>query len=141
MAVMYELKNWCFPSDRLKWFHPTLEEHITKEPHLYQQQAWLETYEPMIRRRIHDRDNVMLPNSDFTPSMNIFHPFHLALLTGRGIPKLTMRPGNFLLSSFVRLRITFAPYAQIVTHGTNQWVSTHVTTKFVALYTLWCTRV
>jgi hypothetical protein len=58
MAVMYELKNRCFPSDRLKWFHPTLEEHITKEPHLYQQQAWLETYEPMIRRRIHDRDKV-----------------------------------------------------------------------------------
>jgi hypothetical protein len=58
MAVMYELKNRCFPSDRLKWFHPTLDEHITKEPHLYQQQAWLETYEPMIRRRIHDRDRV-----------------------------------------------------------------------------------
>jgi hypothetical protein len=58
MAVMYKLKNRCFPSDRVKWFHPTLEEHITKEPHLYQQQAWLETYEPMIRRRIHDRDRV-----------------------------------------------------------------------------------
>jgi hypothetical protein len=56
MAVMYELKNRCFPSDRMKWFHPSLEEHITKEPHLYQQQAWLETYEPMIRRRIHNRD-------------------------------------------------------------------------------------
>jgi hypothetical protein len=35
-----------------------LEEHITKEPHLYQQQAWLVTYEPMIHRRIHDRDSV-----------------------------------------------------------------------------------
>jgi hypothetical protein len=35
-----------------------LEEHITKEPHLYQQQTWLETYEPMIRCRIHDRDRV-----------------------------------------------------------------------------------
>jgi hypothetical protein len=58
MAVMYKLKNRCFPSNRMKWFHPTLEEHITKEPHLYQQQAWLETYEPMIRRRIHDRDRV-----------------------------------------------------------------------------------
>jgi hypothetical protein len=44
--------------DQLKWFHSTLEEHITKEPHLYQQQAWLETYEPMIPRRIHDRDRV-----------------------------------------------------------------------------------
>jgi hypothetical protein len=33
-----------------------LEEHITKEPHLYQQQALLETFEPMIRQRIHDRD-------------------------------------------------------------------------------------
>jgi hypothetical protein len=30
-AVMYELKNRCFPSDRLKWFHSTLEEHITKK--------------------------------------------------------------------------------------------------------------
>jgi hypothetical protein len=39
----------------LKWFHPTIEEHITKEP-LYQQQAWLETYETMIQCRIHDRD-------------------------------------------------------------------------------------
>jgi hypothetical protein len=58
MAVMYELKNRCFPIDRLKWFHSMLEEHITKEPHLYQQQAWLETYEPMIRRTIHDRDRV-----------------------------------------------------------------------------------
>jgi hypothetical protein len=48
MAVMYELKNRCFPLDRSKWFHSTLEEHITKESHLYQQQAWLETYEPMI---------------------------------------------------------------------------------------------
>jgi hypothetical protein len=26
---------------------------------LYQQQAWLETYEPMIRRRIHDRDSMI----------------------------------------------------------------------------------
>jgi hypothetical protein len=58
MAVLYELKNRCFPSDRSKWFHPALAEHITKEPHLYQQQAWLETYEPMIRCRIHDRDSV-----------------------------------------------------------------------------------
>jgi hypothetical protein len=32
---------------------------ISKEPHLYQQQAWLETYEPMIRRTIHDRDRVI----------------------------------------------------------------------------------
>jgi hypothetical protein len=30
MVVKYELKNRCFPSDRMKWFHPTLEEHITK---------------------------------------------------------------------------------------------------------------
>jgi hypothetical protein len=52
------LKNRRFPSDRLKWFHSTLEEHITKEPHFYQQQAWLEMYEPMIRHRIHDRDSV-----------------------------------------------------------------------------------
>jgi hypothetical protein len=59
MAVMYELKNRCFPSDRSKWFHSTLDEHTTKEPHLYQQQAWLETYEPMIRRTIHDRDRVI----------------------------------------------------------------------------------
>jgi hypothetical protein len=58
MAVVYELKNRCFPSDRVKWFHPMPEVHITKEPHLYQQQAWLETYEPMIRCRIHDRDRV-----------------------------------------------------------------------------------
>jgi hypothetical protein len=58
MAVMYELKNRCFPIDRLKWFHPTLEEHIAKEPHLHQQQAWLEMYEPMIQRRNHDRDRV-----------------------------------------------------------------------------------
>jgi hypothetical protein len=48
MAVMYELKSRFFPSERLKWFHPKLEENITKEPNLYQQQAWLETYEPMI---------------------------------------------------------------------------------------------
>jgi hypothetical protein len=59
MAVMYELKHRCFPSDRLKWFHSTLDEHTTKKPHLYQQQAWLETYEPMIRRTIHDRDRVI----------------------------------------------------------------------------------
>jgi hypothetical protein len=50
MAVMYELKNRCFPSDRLKWFHSMLDDHIIKEPHLYQQQAWLETYEA---RRAH----------------------------------------------------------------------------------------
>jgi hypothetical protein len=36
-----------------------LEQHITKEPHLYQQQAWLETYKPMIRWTIHDRDRVI----------------------------------------------------------------------------------
>jgi hypothetical protein len=83
MAVMYELKNRCFPIiDRLKWFHPTLEEHITKEPHLYQQQAWLETYELMIRHRIHDRDRVTQQR---------------ALPTSRGTPKPTTRPGNFLL--------------------------------------------
>jgi hypothetical protein len=58
MAVVYKLKNRCFPSDRVKWFHPTLEEHITKELHLYQQQAWLEMYEPMIRRRVRNRDRV-----------------------------------------------------------------------------------
>jgi hypothetical protein len=77
MAVMYELKNRCFPSDRVKWFHPTLEEHITKEPHLYQQQAWLEMYEPMIQRRIHDRDRVTQQR------LHIFHLFQLALPTGR----------------------------------------------------------
>jgi hypothetical protein len=59
MVVMYELKHRCFPSDRLKWFHSTLDEHTTKEPHLYQQQAWLETNEPMISRTIHDRDRVI----------------------------------------------------------------------------------
>jgi hypothetical protein len=31
MAVMYKLKNRCFPIDRLKWLHSMLEEHITKE--------------------------------------------------------------------------------------------------------------
>jgi hypothetical protein len=41
----------------------------------------------------------------------------------------------------VRLRIAFAPYAQILTHGTNQWVSTHITTKSVAHRALWCKRV
>jgi hypothetical protein len=56
----------------LKWFHSTLEEHITKEPHLYQQQAWLETYEPMIQWTIHNRGKVI--SSDYTPLMNIFHP-------------------------------------------------------------------
>jgi hypothetical protein len=56
MAVMYQLKHRCFPSDRVKWFHTMLEEHITKEPHLYQQPARLD--EPMIRSRIHDRDRV-----------------------------------------------------------------------------------
>jgi hypothetical protein len=50
--------HFYFDPDRLKWFHPMLEEHITKELHLYQQQAWLETYESIIRRRIHDRDRV-----------------------------------------------------------------------------------
>jgi hypothetical protein len=40
----------------------------------------------------------------------------------------------------VRLRITFAPYAQIVTNGTNLWVSTHVTTKSVAHRALRCKR-
>jgi hypothetical protein len=40
-----------------------------------------------------------------------------------------------------RLRITFAPYAQIVTQGANVWVSTHVTTKSVAHRALWCKRV
>jgi hypothetical protein len=35
-----------------------LEEHITKEPHLYQQQAWFEMYKPMIQWWIHDRDKV-----------------------------------------------------------------------------------
>jgi hypothetical protein len=55
---MYQLKSRCFPSDREKWFHSTLAEHIEREPKLRQQQAWLETYEPMIRRRVHDRDRV-----------------------------------------------------------------------------------
>jgi hypothetical protein len=33
--------------------------HFAKEPHLlYRQQAWLKTYEPMIRRRTHARDRV-----------------------------------------------------------------------------------
>jgi hypothetical protein len=34
--------------------------HFAKEPHLYQQQTWLEMYEPMIRRRIHARDRVTM---------------------------------------------------------------------------------
>jgi hypothetical protein len=41
----------------------------------------------------------------------------------------------------VHLRTTFAPCAQIVTHDTNLWVSTHVTTKSVAHRALWCKRV
>jgi hypothetical protein len=32
--------------------------HFAKEPHLFQQQAWLETYEPIIRHRPHARDRV-----------------------------------------------------------------------------------
>jgi hypothetical protein len=83
------------------WFHSTLEEHITKEPNLYQQQAWLETYKPMISQRIHDRDRVTQQRLH-TNLMNIFHPFWLALPTSRGTPKLTKRSGNFLLSSFLR---------------------------------------
>jgi hypothetical protein len=37
----------------------------------------------------------------------------------------------------ILLRFTFAPYAQIVTNGTNSWVSTHVTTKSVAYHYFW----
>jgi hypothetical protein len=40
--------------------------HFAKEPHLYQQQAWLETYEPMIRRRIHTRGRVTQPRLHIT---------------------------------------------------------------------------
>jgi hypothetical protein len=59
MAVMYQLKSRCHSSDRTKWFYPTLEDHIIKEPSLQQKQSWLlRTYEPMIRRGIHDRDRV-----------------------------------------------------------------------------------
>jgi hypothetical protein len=39
-------------------------------------------------------------NRGFTPLMNIFHPFRMALPTSRGTSKLTTRPGNFLLFSF-----------------------------------------
>jgi hypothetical protein len=59
IAVMYQLKSRCYPADQTKWFYPTLEDHIAKEPSLQQQQGWLTTYEPMIRRSIHDRDRAI----------------------------------------------------------------------------------
>jgi hypothetical protein len=43
---------------------------------------------------------IKIPSSNFTPLTNIFHPFQLALPTSSGTPKLTKRPGNFLLSAF-----------------------------------------
>jgi hypothetical protein len=52
------IKPRCYPSGQTKWFYPTLEDHIAKEPSLQQQQGWLATYDPMIRRSIHDRDRV-----------------------------------------------------------------------------------
>ena len=58
MTVLYELKSRCFPTDQRKWFHPTLATHVTREPKLKQQQQWLTTYEPMIRRTILDRNNI-----------------------------------------------------------------------------------
>jgi hypothetical protein len=58
MAVMYQLRPRCYPWDQTKWFYPTLEAHIAKEPSLQQQQCWLTVYKPMIRRSIHDRDRV-----------------------------------------------------------------------------------
>jgi hypothetical protein len=55
-AEIAELQNLHLPISALSSARKKV--HITKEPHLYQQQAWLETYEPMIRRRIHIRDRV-----------------------------------------------------------------------------------
>jgi hypothetical protein len=56
MAVMYQFKPRCYPSDQTTWFYPTLDDHIAKEPSLQQQQGWLTSYEPMIQLSIHDRD-------------------------------------------------------------------------------------
>jgi hypothetical protein len=57
-----------------KWFYPTVEDHIAKEPSLQQQQGWLTMYEPMIRRSIHDRDR-MTNQMRTTPLINIFQPY------------------------------------------------------------------
>jgi hypothetical protein len=36
MTVMYQLKPRCYPSNQTKWFYPTLEDHLAKEPSLQQ---------------------------------------------------------------------------------------------------------
>jgi hypothetical protein len=60
LVSMYELKDKCFPNEQIGWFHSTADEHVQKEPRLYQQECWLSTFTPMILRRsreFHDRRN------------------------------------------------------------------------------------
>jgi hypothetical protein len=55
MDGLYALKPYCYPIGQHRWFHPSLQAHLTKEPSLKQQKAWLETYGPKIRKSARDR--------------------------------------------------------------------------------------
>ena len=51
IRVLYRLRPRCRLANHREWFHATPEEHFEREPLLHQLEAWLTTFEPMIRTR------------------------------------------------------------------------------------------
>jgi hypothetical protein len=51
-ALLYQLKPECTGFARRHYFYRNLARHFIKEPQIYNQEHWIETYEPMIRRSI-----------------------------------------------------------------------------------------
>ena len=54
LEYLYNLRDRCFPQEQHRWFHPSLEAHIIREPSAKEQEDWIATHEPMIVRRVKD---------------------------------------------------------------------------------------
>jgi hypothetical protein len=70
-ALLYQLKPECTRFAQTHYFWANLEEHFVKEPQLYQQEQWIVTYEPMIRRNVQqhreNQRNSLTEISDYFP--------------------------------------------------------------------------
>ena len=53
---LYDLKDRCLRADQTSIFHANAQDHVEREPRLNQQQAWIETYEPIILNSVYQRD-------------------------------------------------------------------------------------
>lgn len=51
VRILYHLRPYCRLQEHRTWFHATPDEHFHREPSPTQLKQWLATYEPMIRSR------------------------------------------------------------------------------------------